>query len=177
MRSYLKENGKFYHITTASNWDKIKFKGLRPDNKGICVLRSGDLGIVNAVINTQIHEIKDCDKYALIKINLGLEHFPADSFEPDILTENDWTWPLHNNIKVTRISYDLLELVGIFKYSAQEGDKASSQRKSYEAQSFFLDSFNIIYESHYKVNTGGELLDQGYKKHYLTAEKRNITDY
>ena len=75
MRNYLTNNGVFYHISPYKNIKSIRENGIRPNNKGICVVRTKNQSIINAIINSQLGDINEGDKYVVVEITIPLEYF------------------------------------------------------------------------------------------------------
>ncbi len=158
MRNYLENDGRFYHISPAKNKGNIEQLGLERSNKGICVLRTNNDGIVNAVINSQLSmEIKNGAEFILVEFRIAPAQFPIYVFEPDILTSNDWTWPLHNNIIVDRILPNCFVGITQHTYNQSDGDYFISNKHLFETQEWFQSSYRLIYENHYRMNADSSI--------------------
>ncbi|MCC9071267.1 hypothetical protein LNQ49_06620 [Flavobacterium sp. F-65] len=177
MRNYLENTGVFYHISPVKNRASIETHGIKRSQKGICVLRTNDQGIINVVINSQLHEIKDGDIFILVTIKIPVNALPIYTYEPDILTDTDWTWPLHNNIIVDNISTNYITEIAEYTYNLQQAEQDVSSRHLYENQPFFNQSFNLIYENHYKINTNGSLDNLEKRKLVKSIESQYIIEF
>ena len=68
MENYLRTDGRFYHITDASNAWRINSVGLIKNNKGICLIRTNRVPILNTLINTQLQRIEEGQEFILVSI-------------------------------------------------------------------------------------------------------------
>lgn len=174
MRNYLENNGIFYHISPISNRKSIEKNGIRRSNKGICVLRINEMSIINAVINSQLHEINDGDAFIIVAMKIPANEFPIYVFEPDILLDTDWTWPLHNNIVVDCIPPNFITGITTHEYSLHQANIDISSRQLYTNENYYLSSFNLVYENHYSMNTDSTLNNFEERKNVKSCESQYI---
>lgn len=164
MRKYLENNGVFYHISPIKNKESIRLNGLKPNNKGICVLRTNHQSIINAVINSQLADIDDGDSYIVVEITIPQNYFPIYTYEPDILDNTDWTWPLHNNIKAITVPVHLITNITEHIYDLRQASFDISNSELFINEAWFLESFNIIYETHYVMTNESLVHNLGFNK-------------
>jgi hypothetical protein len=164
MRNYLANNGVFYHISPYKNIKSINENGIIPNNKGICVVRTNNQSIINSIINSQLGDINDGDRYIVVEITIPLGHFPLYAYEPDILDNTDWTWPLHNNIKVSNIPPQLITNISEHVYNLRQASFDINNSHLFVEQEWFLESFEMIYETHYQMNGNSEVQNLGFNK-------------
>ena len=164
MRSYLENNGVFFHISPLKNLESIKEQGIKPNNKGICVLRTNNQSIINSVINSQLANINDGDSYIIVEITIPQDYFPIYAYEPDILDNTDWTWPLHNNIKVPNVPPELITNIYHHVYDLRQASNDINNQIQFVNQDWFLESFSIIYETHYNMTNESEVMNLGFNK-------------
>ena len=176
MREYLNRGGKFYHISPLKHEASISANGLKYSQKGICVLRTNDLPIINAVICTQIPEIEDGAQYIIVTLQIPFDAFSINSFEPDILDDTDWTWPFHNIIKEKSIGPQFITAITKHTYWGTEGAKDSFRKKEFHNHPVYLEGLNLSYETHYRIPSARIIETIGYDKYvkaYDSVDPRN----
>jgi hypothetical protein len=176
MRNFLENNGVFYHISSILNRKSIEKNGIKFSNKGICVVRTNNMSIINAVINSQIHEIKNGDSFIIVAFKIPKNEFPLYVFEPDILSDTDWTWPLHNILIMNVIPPSFFIEITEYIYDVQQAQIDVGNRQFFEQEDYFQSSFNVIYENHYRMNSDGTLNNLEDRKYVKSSEARFILD-
>lgn len=174
MRNYIENGGVFYHISPIKNRASIEINGLNRSQKGICVLRTYEQGIVNSVINSQLHEINDGDDFILVAVRIPVNQFSIYVYEPDILLDTDWTWPLHNNIIVDNIPSEFITKITEHNYNLQQAQRDVSNRHFFEKEANFKSSFDLIYENHYCMNSDSTLNNLEDRKLVKSCESQYI---
>lgn len=110
---YINENLPFYHITKTSNLPLIIANGLQNRNgRGICVVRSKDLLIVEFVVQMMIRVDDDVD-FSIIEIKPKAINLQPNELRDDTVVEE--TNDLHNYIRRHRINITANQVVGTFK--------------------------------------------------------------
>ncbi|MEI7423586.1 MAG: hypothetical protein WCK18_15895 [Prolixibacteraceae bacterium] len=154
MKDFLiKEFAAFYHITTCNKLTEIQQYGLRSFNgKGISVIRTNDMRIVNSIIALQLYtpEVEKENNFILLRIPQKLNNFKISQIQPDIVLE--WTWPLHNNIVNTQIPFDRMEIEKQFKIDNwnQIYLEDPKNEKEIKQMELYTDSFKLVYSFNHR---------------------------
>jgi hypothetical protein len=153
----------FYHLTTNSQMEGIRNEGLKAFNhKGISVIRTADIRVLNSLIVTQLQDekVKQENHFVLLSLPQKLNDFTINEVRPDLVTE--WTWPLHNNIVGRTIPFNCLNIV--CEFSVQNWDVINindfKHQQEVSKSDMYINSFNLIYlykGKKYKVNNQREI--------------------
>ena len=155
-------DSSFYHLTIVSKLEGIKKNGLKAFNqKGISVIRTHDIRIVNSLIVTQLNSpaVQLENNFVLLKIPQSLNNFTPNEIRPDIVLE--WTTPLHNNIINRVIPFEKLEIYCRFCISDWDRLNNDDFKNENEIRQALLysDALNLKYLVGGKLNTFSELVE------------------